>query len=82
MVHATSIIGNAMDFIKQYPSFTFEDYFWRYSSAMIRIMSCDATFTRYLSEKQAKKYWANKRNGNKFYDDPNKFMNDLGLPIF
>lgn len=81
MVSATSVVGNAMDFIKQYPSFTFDDYFWKYSAPMIRIMSSDGTYTKYLSEKQAKAYWAKHKRGGKMYDDPDKFVNDLGLPM-
>ena len=71
-----------MDFIKQYPSVTFEDYFWKYSAPMIRIMSSDGTYSKYLSEKQAKKYWAKRAQKAKVYDDPDKFINDLGLPMF
>lgn len=71
-----------MDFIKQYPSVTFEDYIWTYSSPMIRIMSSDGSYTKYLSEKQAKSYWAKHRNNAKVYDDADKFINDLGLPMF
>lgn len=81
MVHASSIVGNAMDFIKQYPSTTFEDYFWKYSAPMIRIMSSDGTYTKYLSEKQAKSYWAKHPKKEKTYDDPDKFVNDLGSPM-
>lgn len=81
MVHASSVVGNAMDFIKQYPSMTFADYFWKYSAPMIRIMSSDGTYTKHLSEKQAKSYWAKHPKKEKTYDDPDKFVNDLGLPM-
>lgn len=80
MVYASSIIGNAMDFIKQYPSMTFEDYFWKYSAPMIMMMSSDGTYTRYLSEKAAKKYWTKKKMKETNYDDLNAFQDDLRLP--
>lgn len=44
-------------------------------------MSSDGTYTKYLSEKQAKKYWAKRARKEKVYDDPDKFINDLGLPM-
>jgi hypothetical protein len=60
-----------------------EEYLWKYSVPMIRIMSADASHTMYLSEKQAKDYksWKLHDTG-KVYSDPKQFMNDLGLPIF
>ena len=82
MVYASSIVGNAMDFIKQYPSVTFEDYFWKYSAPMIRIMSSDGTYSVMLSEKQAQSYWAKHPKKGKIYEDPNAFINDLGIPMF
>ena len=45
-------------------------------------MSSDGTYTKYLSEKQAKKYWSKRARKEKVYDDPDKFINDLGLPMF
>lgn len=82
MVTASSIVGNAMDFIKQYPSTTFEDYFWKYSAPMIRIMSSDGTYSATLSDKQAKRYWAKHPKKGTTYDDADKFINDLGIPMF
>lgn len=49
---------------------------------MIRIMTSDGTYQTYLSEKQAKSYWAKHPKKGKGYDNPEAFMNDLGLPIF
>lgn len=82
MVTASSIVGNAMDFIKQYPSMTFEDYFWKYSAPMIRIMSSDGTYSATLSDKQVKRYWAKHPKKGTTYDDADKFINDLGIPMF
>lgn len=68
-----------MDFIKQYPTISIEDYFWKYSAPMIRLMSSDGTYTKYLSEKQAKRYWAEHRQ-TKMYENVDDFMTDLGMP--
>lgn len=57
-----------------------EDYMWKYSAPYLRIMAHDATKTLYLSEKQSKAYYAKLHE--KQYTDPDKLMNDLGLPIF
>jgi hypothetical protein len=71
------------DFLKAFPFVTMEDYLWKYSIPMIRVMSGDATHTLYLSEKQAKdyKHYRMMRDAKK-YSDPEQFINDLGLPIF
>lgn len=46
-------------------------------------MSADTTHTLYLSENQAKEYerWLSDRRAIG-YTDPEKLMNDLGLPVF
>lgn len=43
------------DFLKAYPFMTIEDYFWKYSMPFIKIMTHDATYTKYLTEAQRKK---------------------------
>lgn len=58
---------------------TFEDYFWRYSGPLVRLMSMDGTSVRYLSEKQAKAL--KEKQSSRTYNDLDLFMNDLGLPI-
>lgn len=68
-----------MDFIKQYPTISIDDYFWKYSAPMIRLMSSDGTYTKYLSENQAKRYWAEHRQ-TKMYENVDDFMTDLGMP--
>ena len=67
-----------MDFLKTYPFITMEEYYWKYSMPMIRLMAYDATRIIYLSEKQAKKY----NSMEKVYDNPDNFINDVGLPVF
>jgi hypothetical protein len=73
-----------MDFLKAYPSFTVEDYLWRFSLPMLKVMMYDASKTLYLSEKDAKKYHARhpKFDSKNMYTDPDALLNDLGLPTF
>lgn len=60
-----------------------DDYLWKYSAPYLQIMGKDATTTLYLSDAEAEHYksWkaSNQIGG---YDDPDAFMNDLGLPVF
>ena len=55
-----------------------EDYLWKYSIPMIKIMGMDNSHVKYLSEKQAK-------NRGRFIDVNNKSIeslnNDLGVKI-
>ena len=64
-----------MDFLKNNPFVSLEDYKWNLNPRMIRIMSVDSTRVHYLSEKEAKKKKAVVVN------DANALMNDLGFPI-
>jgi hypothetical protein len=71
------------DFLKAFPFVSMEEYLWKYSVPLIRVMSADTTHTLYLSESQAKEYerWLSDRRAIG-YTDPEKLMNDLGLPVF
>lgn len=64
-----------VDFLKANPFVTIEDYKWKLSSPMIRLMAMDNTRVHYLSEKQAQ------RRKDKHIDGTN-LRNDLGAPIF
>lgn len=64
-----------VDFLKANPFVSMEDYKWKLSVPMIRLMSIDNTRVHYLSEKQAKK------RKSQIIDGSN-LMSDLGLPIF
>ena len=64
-----------VDFLKANPYVTREEYMWEWTVPQIKLASYDFTHVRYLSEKEAK---ANE----KCYDDPQDFVNDLGIPIF
>lgn len=64
-----------VDFLKANPFVSMDDYMWKLSVPMIRIMSIDNTRMHYLSENQAKKKGAVKING------AEDLMNDLGIPL-
>jgi hypothetical protein len=66
-----------VDFLKAFPFVTMEEYIWKYSLPMIKLMSIDNTRVHYLSEKQAEKKKAKKINTNNKQE-----LNDLGIPIF
>jgi hypothetical protein len=70
------------DFLKAFPFISIDEYKWKLTIPQIRIMSADASHVLYLTEKQAKQYSAWKRTHSKQYDDVDKFINDLGIPIF
>lgn len=48
-----SEIGDMVDFLKANPFMTMEDYLWKYSIPMIKIMGMDNSHVNYLSEKQS-----------------------------
>lgn len=45
-----------VDFLKANPFMTMDDYLWKYSIPMIKIMGMDNSHVNYLSEKQAKRH--------------------------
>jgi len=65
-----------VDFLKNNPYVSREQYIWEWTIPQIRLASYDYTHVNYLSEKEAKSKKAKK------YDNPDKLMNDLGIPIF
>lgn len=65
-----------VDFLKQNPYVTREEYMWEWTIPQIRLASYDFTHVRYLTEEEAKK------KNEVTYDDPQEFLNDLGIPIF
>ena len=50
-----SEVGDMVDFLKACPFVTMEDYKWKLSVPMIRLMMIDNTHVNYLSEKQVAK---------------------------
>lgn len=76
MIYSVTEIGDMVDFLKNFPFMTMDDYRWEYSIPMIRIMGMDNTRVHYLSEKEVSRRKAI------ITDDPSKLVNDLGLPVF
>ena len=68
-----------VDFLKANPYMTIEDYLWKYSIPMIKIMGMDNSHVNYLSEKEAKNINVRQINVNNMsVEDLN---NDLGIKI-
>ena len=75
MIYSVSEVGDMVDFLKANPFVSMEDYKWRLSFPMIKIMAMDNTHINYLSDKQIE------RRNSKVIGNGAK-LNDLGLPIF
>lgn len=75
MIYSVSEVGDMVDFLKANPFVSMEDYKWRLSVPMIKIMAMDNTHINYLSDKQIE------RRNSKVIGNGTK-LNDLGLPIF
>ena len=74
-----SEIGDMVDFLKANPFMTMEDYLWKYSIPMIKIMGMDNSHVNYLSEKQAKNRGVKTVDVNNVSVD--ELNNDLGTKI-
>ena len=64
-----------VDFLKNNPYVSLDDYMWKMNPCLIKLMSIDNTRIHYLSEKQIKKKNA------VVIDDASALINDLGVPI-
>lgn len=80
MIYSVSEVGDMADFLKAFPFVSMEDYMWKMSSPMIRIMAADNTHVEHLSEKQAQKL-KRMKHGMHIGDMGNGFVNDLGQNI-
>lgn len=74
-----SEIGDMVDFLKANPFMTMEDYLWKYSIPMIKIMGMDNSHVNYLSEKQAKNKGVKTVDVN--HMSVEELNNDLGTKI-
>lgn len=70
-----SEIGRTVDFLKNCPFMSLEDYRWKYSVPYIRLMGVDFTRVHYLTEKQAQNRKSKRIDGS-------NITSDLGIPIF
>lgn len=81
MIYSVSEVGDMADFLKAFPFVSMDDYMWKMSSPMIRIMAADNTHVEHLSEKQAERL-KRERNGIHFGREQDKGMfDDLGRNI-
>ena len=53
IVNSVSEIGDMVDFLKNYPYVTIDEYKWRINPAMVRVMQYDFTHVNYLSDEEA-----------------------------
>jgi len=67
-----------VDFLKANPFMTMEDYLWKYSIPMIKIMGMDNTHVNYLTERQVE---ARKFRTIDMRKDVKDLENDLGTKI-
>lgn len=65
-----------IDFLRENPYVTREEYLWEWTISQIRLASYDFTHVKYLSEKEAKKKNA------VVIDNADDLLNDLGMPVF
>ena len=68
-----------VDFLKANPFMTMDDYLWKYSIPMIKIMGMDNSHVNYLSEKQAANRGVKAVDVNRMSVD--ELNNDLGTKI-
>ena len=67
-----------VDFLKANPFMTMEDYLWKYSIPMIKIMGMDNTHVNCLTEKQAEDRKFKRMDMNRSVEE---LENDLGTKI-
>lgn len=67
-----------VDFLKSFPFLTIDDYKWRLSAPMVRIMSADNSHVNYLTEKQVEIRKHKEKNID--FGDAN-MLNDLGIKM-
>ncbi len=65
-----------VDFLKNNPFISYDDYLWRINPCLLKLMSFDNTRVHYLSEKEKK------MKNSQIIDGSNLLKNDLGMRIF
>lgn len=79
IVRSVSEIGDIVDFLKANPFMTMDDYLWKYSIPMIKIMGMDNSHVNYLSEKEAQNRGVKNVDVNNMSVE--ELNNDLGVRI-
>ena len=75
MIYSVSEIGDMVDFLKANPFMTMDEYLWKYSIPMIKIMGMDNSHVKYISEKQKQ------RQKEKAVDTAGKSANELNSDL-
>lgn len=65
-----------IDFLKNNPTVTREQYLWEWTVPQIKLASYDFTHIKYLSEKEKEK------KKTKVMNSAEDILNDLNMPIF
>ena len=65
-----------VDFLKNNPYVTMDDYMWKMNPCLIKLMTVDNTRVHYLTDKERE------RRKSKVFDGSKSITNDLGIPIF
>lgn len=63
-----------MDFLKNFPFVSKEEYMWEWTIPQIKLASSDSTRVKYLSDKEREMRKAKRIDGS-------NLTNDLGIPI-
>ena len=71
-----SDVGMMVDFLKNNPYVTMDDYMWKLNPCLIKLMTIDNTRVHYLTDKERE------RKKTKVFDGTKSLTNDLGIPIF
>ena len=74
LVIARTEWGQMMDFLKNFPFVTREEYMWEWTVPQIRIASSDSTHIKYLSKREIEMRKAKVIDGS-------MLVNDVGIPI-
>jgi hypothetical protein len=64
-----------VDFLKNNPYVTMDDYMWKLNPCLIKLMTIDNTRVHYLTDKERD------RRKSKVFDGSKSITNDLGIPI-
>lgn len=65
-----------VDFLKNNPYVTMDDYMWKLNPCLIKLMTIDNTRVHYITDKERE------RKKSKVFDGSKSITNDLGIPIF
>ena len=65
-----------IDFLRNNPYVTRDEYMWKWTIPQILLASYDFTHVNYLSDKQME----NRKKEKKTFDNPADFISALGLP--